>query len=87
MSYNNIEGLKLLLSHPTLITLTLNQKYNDVTPVMAAVMKNRLEELVLLISDPRVDLDTTDREGRSLGVVARWLFSRCILKITRPDMK
>ena len=70
----------MLLSHQTLITLTLNQKYNDVTPVMAAVMKNRLEELVLLISDLRVDLDTTDREGRSLEEAARWLF----LKITRP---
>ena len=86
MSYNNTKGLKLLLSHPTLITLTLNQKYNDVTPVMAAVMKNRLEQLVLLVSDPRVNLETTDREGRSLEEVARWLFSSCILKITRPDM-
>ena len=70
---NNIEVLKLLLSHPSLTALTLNQKmeWNGATPVMFAVMWNRLEQLELLAEDLRVDLDTTDKEGRSLEERAR----------------
>ena len=78
---NNIEGLKLLLSHPSLTALTLNQKDNDYgyTPVMLASLVcshkwNRLEHLEVLAADPRVDLDTTDKEGRSLEERSRWLF-------------
>ena len=69
----NIEVLKLLLSHPSLTALTLNQKNKDrgVTPVMLAVLSNKLEHLELLAADPRVDLDTTDEDGRSLEEVAR----------------
>ena len=69
----NIEALKLLLGHPSLTTLTLNQKDKkyDATPVMLAVIMNRLEHLDLLIADPGVDLDTTDWKGRSLEEVAR----------------
>ena len=69
---NNIEGLKLLLSHPSLTALTLNQKmeWNGATPVMFAVMWNRLEHLEVLAADPRVDLDTTDNQGKSLEEVA-----------------
>ena len=69
---NNIEGLNLLLSHPNLTALTLNMKdnYFGNTPVMRAVMRNRLEHLEVLVADPRVDLDTTDNEGRSLEEVA-----------------
>ena len=72
----NIEALKLLLSHPSLTALTLNKKDKDgVTPVMwAAMQMNRLESLALLLADPRVDLGTTDKEGRSLKEVARWPF-------------
>ena len=64
----NIEVLKLLLAHPNLTTFTLNHKdkFEHSTPVMEAVKMNRLEELAVLIADLRVDLDTTDREGRSL---------------------
>ena len=75
---NNIEGLKLLLSHPNLTALTLNQKekWYGATPVMLAVIKKSSEQLALLVDDPRVDLDTTDEEGWSLEEVAtaRWPF-------------
>ena len=74
---NNIEVLKLLLSHPSLTALTLNQKnkWDGATPVMLAVISNKwnngiMEHLKLLVADPRVDLDTTDKEGRSLEEVA-----------------
>ena len=72
-----IERLKLLLSHPSLTALTLNQKgkYNGYTPVMLAMrIKGHgglggLEDLVVevLAADPRVDLDTADNEGLSLA--------------------
>merc|ERR1711971_1423317 len=70
---NSIEGLKLLLSHPSLTALTLSTRerlYGD-TPVMLAVRKNRLKHVEVLAADPRVDLDTTDKKGRSLEKVAR----------------
>ena len=71
---DNIEGLKLLLSHPSLTALTLNQKDTryGFTPVMLAVMNGsyRWQHLELLAEDLRVDLDTTDKEGRSLEEVA-----------------
>ena len=68
---SNIEGLKLLLSHPSLTSLTLNQKDNENgdTPVMLAMKKNGVMSHVvveMLAADPRVDLDTTDKKGRSL---------------------
>jgi len=68
----HIEGLKLLLSHPSLTALTLNMKdkhYGE-TPVMLAMKlkgyRSRQVVVEVLVADPRVDLDTTDREGRSL---------------------
>jgi len=73
--FYSIEGLKLVLSHPSLTALTLNQKDNHYgcSPVMLAVKqhRSRLEHLEVLVADPRVDLDTTDREGRSLKKAAR----------------
>ena len=73
---DNFEGLKLLLSHPSLTALTLNQKdeWYGATPVMWAVIKNQLELLAVLVAEMRVNLDTTDLEGRSLEEVARWPF-------------
>ena len=70
---NNIEGLKLLLGHPNLTTLTLNQKKerNGSSPVMLALKWNRLEHLALLVADLRVDLDTIDKEGMGLEETAR----------------
>merc|ERR1719500_1506978 len=74
---DNIEGLELLLSHPSLTSLTLNQKDNENgnTPVMLAMKKNGVMShvvVVVLAADPRVDLDTTDKDRRSLEEVARW---------------
>ena len=70
------EVLELLLSHPSLTAHTLNMKETsyEVAPVMLAVCWCRLEHLALLVADPRVDLDTTDNEGRSLEEVARCIF-------------
>jgi len=76
--YNNIEALKLLLSHPSLTALTLNQKEKKkgATPVMLAVKRNSLELRALLAADPRVDLDTTDKEGRSLEQNSWWFICK-----------
>ena len=69
-------ALRQLLSHPGITPLTLNQKDKDYgfTPVMVAVVKDRLEHLAELVADLRVDLDTTDKEGRTLEEVARCAF-------------
>ena len=84
--HNNIEGLKMLLSQPSLTALTLNQKDNKdmgMTPVMLALAislsrararRKRWEHVKVLVADPRVDLDTTDRQGRSLEEVGGWVF-------------
>ena len=75
---NNIEMLKLLLSHQRLTAFTLNlkDKLDGDTPVMRAVMLKKEEHLALLAADPRVDLETTEKEGRSLEEMAskRWIF-------------
>ena len=43
------------------------------TPVMLALTRERWEHLALLAADPRVDLNATDREGRSLEEIwPRW---------------
>jgi len=70
---NNIEGLKLLLSHPSLTALTLNKKDERFghTPVMWALKGSTLKYLEVLVADPRVDLDTIDKEGKSLDRAAR----------------
>ena len=69
---HKVDVLKLLLAHPGLTALTLNKKQEDgATPVMVAAKKNKLEQLEILAADLRVDLETTDKEGRSLEQVAR----------------
>jgi len=77
-SENNIEALKLLLSHPSLTALTLNQKEKKkgATPVMLAVKYNSLEARALLAADPRVNLDTTDKEGRGLEQNSWWFICK-----------
>ena len=83
--HNNIGGLKMLLnSQFSLTAQTLNQTDNKdmgVTPVMLALAislssarRKRWEHLEVLVADPRVDLDTTDRQGRSLEEVGGWVF-------------
>ena len=72
---NNMEVSKLMLSHPGLTALTLNHKDNyGAAPVMWAVVKKQVELLEVLVADMRVNLDTTDLEGRGLEEVARWPF-------------
>ena len=69
---HKVDVLKLLLGHPGLTALTLNKKQKDgATPVMVAAKKNKLKQLEILAADLRVDLETTDKEGRSLEEVAR----------------
>jgi len=78
---NKIEALKLLLSHPSLTALTLNKKSKEgAAPVMLAVRPDRYESLLLLVADPRVDLDT-DFEGQSLEEIARENRTPEILKV------
>ena len=72
---DNIEGLKLLLDHPSLASLTLNYKdKKGDTAVMQALTGKRFEHVAVLISDPRVDLGITDKEGRSLDIPDICLF-------------
>ena len=83
---DRMEGLKLLLSHPNLTALTINHKDSQGnTPVMRAVIEGRSEHLRVLADDLRVDLDTTDEEGRSLEEVARWAFLEFIRFIRGPS--
>ena len=72
VGHHKLDVLKLLLSHPGLTGRTLNEKQaNGATPVMVAAMKNKIEHLEILAADLRVDLDTLDKEGRSLQEMAR----------------
>merc|ERR1712198_229349 len=78
---NKIEALKLLLSHPNLTALTLNMKSKEgAAPVLLAVRPDRYESLLLLVDDPRVDLDT-DFEGQSLEEIARENRTPEVLKV------
>ena len=76
--HDNVTALKLLLNHPSLTAATLNkeEKTTGDTPAMRAAKKNygngTVQCLALLAADLRVDLDTTDKEGRRLEEVARW---------------
>ena len=70
-TYNNVEGLQLLLSDPRLNTA--NHKNDAIrTPVMYAMYYNSVNALRELVVHPSVNLDTTDEEGRSLEEAARW---------------
>ena len=68
LAVSNFEALDLLLNHPGLTALTLNQKDNKFgeAPVMRAVDEEKRECLELLAADLRVDLDTTNTWGNGL---------------------
>ena len=66
---NNVESLTLLLNDPRVITF--NHKRAGATAAMEAVIGNKFEILEALVADLRVDLDTTDMEGKSLEEMAR----------------
>merc|ERR1712037_991273 len=79
----DIEGLKLLLSPPSLTALTLNQKdkhYGE-TPAMLATRMERCSSrqvvIKLLTADPRIDLGTTDGAGRSLTYWEWEILNKC----------
>ena len=72
---NNPFSLNWLLNkHPDLTDRTINQKngrpVKKNTPVMLAVKRHARNCLEVLATDPRVDLDTTDKDGRGLEEVA-----------------
>ena len=51
---NNIEGLKLLLNHPNLTALSLNQKNSmGYTPVKLAIFHDRSEHLAVLAAEKK----------------------------------
>ena len=64
----------LLNKAPGLTALTINQKngrpVKKNSPVMLAVKRHARNCLEVLATDPRVDLDTTDKAGRGLEEVA-----------------
>ena len=64
----------LLNKHPDMTALTINQKngrpVKKNSPVMLAVKRHARHCLEVLATDPRVDLNTTDKAGRGLEEVA-----------------
>ena len=73
VNWENIDGLKLLLSHPSITALIINQKdnYHGRTPVMLAMKCKKVNILRELVNHPSVDLDTRDGSGSSLEESAR----------------
>ena len=67
---DNVEAVRMLLADPRLNTANHKTSYDE-TPVMVAMHCNSVNALRELVSHPSVDLDTTDRRGRSLEEVAR----------------
>ena len=63
MRWDNHEGLAALLTrHDEMITTTsINQRNNDgQTPIMRAIFHNSVNCFHLLLTNPKVDLDTRD---------------------------
>ena len=69
-TYNNVEGLQLLLSDPRLNTANHKNEDGD-SPVMAAMLFSNMNILRELVAHPSVDLDTRDCQGTSLEEVAK----------------
>ena len=73
---DNVEAVRLLLADPRLNTA--NHENNNGETAVIEAMRNHLflnhhvNVLHELVGHPSVDLDTTDRCGRSLEEVARW---------------
>ena len=75
----NVQGVQMLLADPRLNSI--NQKNNEgFTAVMCAMKTNLIYQLSVseyrdvlceLITNPNVDLDARDRQGRSLEEQAR----------------
>ena len=75
LKHKNIEGIKILLSHPKLTSLTYNQLGSE---VMKGLTKNwdieELEQLTLLAADLNVDIDVTVEVsgGEGMPIWAPW---------------
>ena len=61
----NAEGVRMLLADPRLTTAN-HQDNKGITPVMVALARNQGDSLRELVAHPSVDLDSKDREGRTL---------------------
>ena len=69
-AFNNVEAVRMLLADPRLTTAN-HYDWGDQTPVMYAMILNRMDVLRELVAHPSVDLDTRHRDGRSLEEWAR----------------
>ena len=67
---DNPEGLRLLLAHPRMGSINTRTNNGD-TPLMNAIRYGSLSCVRELLRVEGVDLDTRDRQGRSLEEEAR----------------
>ena len=73
--HGNVEALKLLLADPRLQTHN-HKDDNGNTPVMVTPINKNVDGLRELVVHPSVDLDTKDKNGRSLEDSSRWIFNQ-----------
>ena len=60
------EGLAALLAQDQLLATTINHRNSDgLSPIMYALHWNQVECFHLLLTDPKVDLDTRDNHQRT----------------------
>ena len=62
---DNGEGARLLLSHVVFSEVVNHKNRRGLTPLMRAVMRNKVNCAKVLLADNRLDLDTRDRYKRS----------------------
>ena len=73
--WDNAEVVQLLLDDPRLNTANCKDK-NGNSPVMLAMLYNKVNALRVLVAHPSVDLDTKDGMGWSLQWVARLVLTK-----------
>ena len=73
--WDNVEVVQLLLDDPRLNTANCKDK-NGNSPVMLAMIYNKVNALRKLVAHPSVDLDTKDGMGWSLQWVARLVLTK-----------
>ena len=68
---DNSHGAEILLAHPRL--LDVNHKNNKgLSALMQAVSRNKVMCTIVLLDDPRVDIDTRDNFKRTPQDIERW---------------
>ena len=67
------DGLRCvqLLSRDKRVDLNIKDSLYGQTPITLAMKMGKTEMVKILLNNPRVDLDTVDREGRFLENIAR----------------